>query len=315
MTEPTRLLQSHLDATERRAILAAVSDEPPEGAEAHIWEALALALPATGVLVGATTATNVAHATAGNSLATLVGASTADVPAGVGIAVLKGSTGVAGGVASAVHAGSIATLSAGAGAGTSAMASSGLGIVASKAIAIGLGIGLTVNAATLAVSRQGSPVLAPAHSSVQVDPVAASARVPPAPRGHVVGDPTREGSRVEIARPTSPVTAARPAQVTATELQASEALPRDALADESSLITRARQALQAGDVTAAMARIEEHRNRFPAGALTQECDALNVLVYDRAGRTDAARASAAEFLLRYPSSPHAERMRAIAQTR
>jgi predicted Zn-dependent protease len=74
-------------------------------------------------------------------------------------------------------------------------------------------------------------------------------------------------------------------------------------------IDRAHAALAAGDTTAALAELDAFDARAPGSALAEEAAALryDVLVArgDRAGAERAARA----FVVRWPASPYAPRLR------
>ena len=91
--------------------------------------------------------------------------------------------------------------------------------------------------------------------------------------------------------------------------------PRDPaqLAEEARLLREAETARRAGDIALATRRLDEHRRRFPRGALAIERDAARVLVLCDAGRTAEAARLAARFLRRHPRSPLADRVRSACE--
>jgi hypothetical protein len=286
-----------MDPDARRALTAAISDEPPRGAESRVWQSIALALPTSGVLLGATTT---AHAA---TLGGTVGSSTTSVAALN--ATVATSTATAAGTASAAV---------------------GLGVLAGKAVALGLGIGLTVNAALILVPRAVAPQ-APARVSsatVSTEPrlVKAELRRPQT----TVTSP--EETTVHTAAVASDRTVSRqrpaPAVFVARDLEPSpppvpttepERLPiSDELREESQLLVRARSALGAANGSRALELIAEHRAKYGTGMLGQERDALEVQTLLLLGRVTEARETARAFLVRFPVSPHSEKMRAIAAT-
>ena len=91
--------------------------------------------------------------------------------------------------------------------------------------------------------------------------------------------------------------------------------PRDPaqLAEEARLLREAETARRGGDVALATQRLDEHRRRFPRGALATEREAARVLVLCDAGRAAEAKRLAARFLRRYPRSPLADRVRSACE--
>ena len=74
------------------------------------------------------------------------------------------------------------------------------------------------------------------------------------------------------------------------------------LAAERALIEQARMALARGQGAGALAALESHARQFPRGRLAEEREALSVQALVQAGRTDEARARAAAFRVRFPTS-------------
>jgi hypothetical protein len=82
-----------------------------------------------------------------------------------------------------------------------------------------------------------------------------------------------------------------------------------ALKEEQTLIAGAKSALDAGDASGAMRALAEHARRFPGGILTEERSALRVMALCARGDTGQAETERADFLSRWPRSPHAGRVR------
>lgn len=76
----------------------------------------------------------------------------------------------------------------------------------------------------------------------------------------------------------------------------------DTLTQESRLIDGARTALSRGDAASCATFVAQHRRRFPAGALVEEREALDVRCRRVAGDPSAA-AAAGSFRDRFPGSP------------
>lgn len=73
---------------------------------------------------------------------------------------------------------------------------------------------------------------------------------------------------------------------------------------ESRRIADARTRLRAGDARGALTALDGLRREFPAGVLIQERDALTIEALLALGERARAKLLAAEFLARYPTSPH-----------
>lgn len=76
----------------------------------------------------------------------------------------------------------------------------------------------------------------------------------------------------------------------------------DSLAAELALVAAARRALARGDGEEATAALARHAREFPAGALTEERSALEVLALCATGQRARAVVAARAFLSRYPGS-------------
>jgi outer membrane protein assembly factor BamD (BamD/ComL family) len=62
---------------------------------------------------------------------------------------------------------------------------------------------------------------------------------------------------------------------------------------------------------ASLALLERHVQRFPNSTLTQEREVLTVKALMKLERVDEARARAAQFKERWPTSPHLLRVEAL----
>ena len=85
------------------------------------------------------------------------------------------------------------------------------------------------------------------------------------------------------------------------------------LEEEAALLAEVQGALRSGRAATALAKLESYDRRFPTGMLRAEADAARVFALCGAGRVDKARASAARFVQRYPSSPAAARVQAACK--
>lgn len=306
MTDPARLLDSSLHLESRRAIEAAVADEPPCGAKAQLWGTLLLALPAAGVLFGATTTSSATAATAAAKGTAAVGTAASATAA---TAAAKGTAAVGAATSATVTATAVTNGTAAVGATATVMGSTGLGMLAGKAVAIGLGVGLAFNVAGGAAKHLLDSKPAASVSAVTTATTAAGIHSPSralAERLQRPVLPVRVG-QAEF----SAVTARNTPSTTAAKQLPADELSADELREESALLVRTREALYASEVARATELIAEHRQRFSGGKLVQERDALEVQALAKAGQLAAAQLRARAFLLRYPESPHAEKIRAI----
>lgn len=134
----------------------------------------------------------------------------------------------------------------------------------------------------------------------------AGGRVPagsPAAEAPVAEAPRPAPSALRREAPRSP----RPA---APAPEAAAAADGDDLVRESNLVDASRAAL-AQDPEAALAALERHQAEFPKGRLAEEREFIAIRALVRLGRADEARARAAAFFARYPSSSFAEPLRRI----
>ncbi len=152
------------------------------------------------------------------------------------------------------------------------------------ALLVGAGIGAAV---TLAAVPPRVVYVDRAPSGVV--PVASTARPPSTEASVAAGVPVDA-----LPRPRSTV-AAR-AEVSG-DLSATSALNA-----ERALLDRGRTAFARGDAAACLGLIEEHRTRYPHGALTEEREALAIRTLVALGRAGDARARGRQFKATYPTS-------------
>ncbi len=86
------------------------------------------------------------------------------------------------------------------------------------------------------------------------------------------------------------------------------------LSRELESLEHVRQALATPDATLALSRLDSHDASFPKGALREEASVLRVHALFASGKGAEGHRAAAAFLARYPSSPHAGRIRALGST-
>lgn len=127
---------------------------------------------------------------------------------------------------------------------------------------------------------------------------ASTAEVPPSPA-------TSTARAIDPAGTTSPSTARDPAGAADPVATSSHDAAR--LAEETQLLRAAREALAAGDPKDALRSLADHEERFPDGALVEERMLYRAIARCRSGAPDPAEAAA--FLRRFPTSPHAPRVK------
>jgi hypothetical protein len=85
--------------------------------------------------------------------------------------------------------------------------------------------------------------------------------------------------------------------------------PADNLAEEVALLSQASADLHAGRPAAALAALDEHRRKFPRGALVQERTSARIQALCALGSMTEAQAEIARFTRTSPNSPHLARAR------
>jgi outer membrane biosynthesis protein TonB len=284
--DPRRLVADGETSELSRALLAAGrARRAPKGAHERVWGAVAVGL-ASGVAT--TAATGAAAAGAGASPGAGVGAK----GAGVALALTK-----------------------------------------TKLLVAGAVIAITASALVVAADRASSPAPVPAAAPTHA-PAAANAPAEPQPGA----DPHAEATAREVTEEPGPNagTARRVRRIPQANARRSAAVKPNAeppevpeatvgdepapersaisnLREEAALLGQARAALARGDATAASARLDEARTRFPQSQLGQERDALDVRIASASGDRARAASLARAFAVRYPDSPLRAGVEAIAR--
>lgn len=89
---------------------------------------------------------------------------------------------------------------------------------------------------------------------------------------------------------------------------------RDALSEELALLDSARARLVAGDSGDTLFLLDEYAHAFPSGALQPEAMFLRIQALSQGGQQGAATQVGRRFLNQYPTSPHADRVRALIES-
>ncbi|WP_437940599.1 hypothetical protein [Sorangium sp. So ce341] len=180
-------------------------------------------------------------------------------------------------------------------------------------LAVGLGAGGAGLYAALDDGRSAAPVapladlpLEQLFSSARGGLPAAAPPPAPEPAPAPAPAPAAEPAPAPVARREAPRNA-RPATPAP---DAIAAVDNDDLVRESNLVDQSRAAL-AQDPAAALAALARHEADFPRGRLAEEREFIAIRALMRLGRADEARARAAAFVARYPSSSFAEPVRRI----
>lgn len=105
-------------------------------------------------------------------------------------------------------------------------------------------------------------------------------------------------------------TTANPAPARSMTPVASDSAPRVDPARDTQLLQEARSLVSANPARA-LSLTREHALQFPASALTEERQALQIEALARLGRTAEATAALAGFRTRFPRSIHARRLEAL----
>ncbi len=259
------------DLDELVAATRALEAEPSQDAGRRMWTKIA-----------ARTAVGVA------AVSTVAAASSA--AAGTSSSGVTGATALA-----AASTASTATAATAATAGVAMATKVGLGL----ALVAGLGVG------TAYVTRSASPPAPTTTTAVDVSsPVmeaTPAAPIAPPPEPDEPDEPD-EVIVLELEPEAKPTTAAKPTP------RASKAA--DSLAAESALLARARVAAAQGRSEAALANIRRHAKAYPATALAEVRQALEVRVLCDLGRVSQARAVGKRFMRSHGGSALAGQVRA-----
>ena len=85
--------------------------------------------------------------------------------------------------------------------------------------------------------------------------------------------------------------------------------PADSLAEEVAILSQASAALHGGRPAAALKALDEHRRKFPRGALVQERTSARIQALCALGRMKEAQAELLRLARTSPNSPHVARAR------
>ena len=317
MSDPRRLLDLEPQGLERELLEVGRDDRISERSRQRIWAGVAggvgAALPAAGT-ASAAGATGGAAAGAGGAAA---GGSAAGGGAAVG-----GAAGAAAKLGLSAWVG-IGLLSGGILVGGTAHF---LSETAPPAVAMKVPRTSQSKAASvrLVAPVEASPATEPSVAENAAEPVApapatAAAAPPRAPsaalalRPRVAGgvSQSKEPPAVAAAPSAVPTPAAAPATAAPATAAPAASVTPDALEGELKVLDRARQALRGGDAKRAARELEEHNRRFSLGVLAPEAYVLRIELAFKRGDRAGASLLARDFLAKYPTSPHAARVRAV----
>ena len=117
---------------------------------------------------------------------------------------------------------------------------------------------------------------------------------------------------VPAEQPTSVASASASVAGTSAANREAPVLEKSALRDESAALLEIRRTLRAGDAATALRLLEQARQRFPRGALSQEREALGIEALAKSGAKAAATRKAHAFLHSFPKSPYASDVQTFA---
>jgi hypothetical protein len=128
--------------------------------------------------------------------------------------------------------------------------------------------------------------------------------------------PVRVISEALTATPTPPGPAEQPntlgpVVVTTPIVKASRG---SVLTKQAQEIARVKHLIDTGSSTAAISRLEASLQNNEYSAFSEERDALYVDALESSGRKTQAKSRAARFILKYPKSPHVEKMRQLVRS-
>jgi hypothetical protein len=144
-----------------------------------------------------------------------------------------------------------------------------------------------------AASRAQAPQVA--HAVVAAS--APSAQVTP-------GSDALPAAEVPSSAAVEALSSASPANAASANQNASPIESKSALREESLAVLEIRHTLRAGDASGALRLLEQARQRFPRGALSQEREALSIEALAKSGARAAAARKADAFLRAHPKSPY-----------
>ena len=159
------------------------------------------------------------------------------------------------------------------------------------------GIVAKIAAAVVAMGVAGAGVylaLRPGAQPAGPPPAASVAAVPAPPVDRTPESAPSAVPQAEPAEKSEPVASSRPA---------------DKLAEEVAILSKASAELHSGRPAAALKVLDEHRRKFPRGALGQERTSARIQALCALGRTKEAQSELARLARTAPNSPHVARAR------
>jgi hypothetical protein len=170
---------------------------------------------------------------------------------------------------------------------------------APAAPAAGSGLAVKVAAVVVAIGIAGGGLFLALNSEVAPAKPAAPAPVPSAAQPKAPIDHAPESAPSAVPHAEAPEKRA----------PAASSRPADSLAEEVAILSQASAELHAGRPAAALKKLEEHRRKFPRGALGQERTSARIQALCALGRTKEAQAELARLARASPNSPHVARAR------
>jgi hypothetical protein len=175
----------------------------------------------------------------------------------------------------------------------------GLNAASTAPAAPAASLALKVAAAVVAVGIAGGGLFLALSSE---PPKSLSAATAPVPSTAQAKAPIEKAH--ENASPTVPQ-----AEAPEKRAPAASSRPADSLAEEVVILSQASAELHAGRPAAALRKLEEHRRKFPRGALGQERTSARIQALCALGRTKEAQSELLRLARTSPNSPHVARAR------
>lgn len=135
---------------------------------------------------------------------------------------------------------------------------------------------------------------------------------PPAPIAHAAPAPAEPApTPPPLAAIPQPPREPTPARKPAPAPPKNPAPERSSLSAEVAALDRANASLRGGHFEAALRAVEQYRRDFPRGVLARDAEMIAIDALEGSHDTTALAQRAREFLTRYPSDPHAPRVRSL----
>lgn len=148
-------------------------------------------------------------------------------------------------------------------------------------------------------------------TSPAADAAGSDSMLPSTPMHH--SKLAKGGRHVVSVQPTSPEGAPTPLEPSPGSTRGIQP-SHETLSEELALLDSARARLAAGDASGTLWRLDEYAQGFARGALQPEAMFLRVQALYQAGQHSAAAQVSRHFLNQYPTSPHADRVRALMES-